>query len=234
MHAKIVLTAERVKTQDVRGKLCVVIDVLRATTTITAALAGGSPFVIPVETPDEAREIARSRNCLLGGERNSVRIEDFDFGNSPLEYLPDRIRARPVVFTTTNGTRAIRACDASDGLVIASFLNADAVVRLLEGQENDIFVVCAGTRGEPTLEDTVCGGMLLERLNAQKDVEARKAVSTWNEHRNDLAGMMKNKSEHGRGLMELGFEGDIDFAASLNRCNFVAIRESDSIVRKAP
>ena len=87
----IVLTVDDVDRSDMRGKLCVIIDVLRASTTIAAALEAGSSAVIPAETPDEAREIVDRYGCLLGGERESVRIDGFDFGNSPLEYTAERI-----------------------------------------------------------------------------------------------------------------------------------------------
>jgi 2-phosphosulfolactate phosphatase len=233
-RAKIAFTADSLSAQDARGTVCVVIDVLRASTTIVAALANGCPSVIPVETPEQAREIARKRGCLLGGERNGLKVEGFDFGNSPLEYVSEKIDGRSIAFTTTNGTRAIRACAASDALFVASFLNGKEVVRLLEKQKKDILIVCAGTRGKPSIEDTVCGGMLLEALHVRGGVEADEAVSLWKAHRENLAAMMKNVSEHGRSLMELGFERDIDFATRVDEYGLIAVREGDSIVRKTP
>lgn len=224
------LTADSLGPEDVEGRFCVVIDVLRATTTTVVALAHGCPSVIPVETPEEARQVARTRNCLLGGERNGLRIEGFDFGNSPLEYLPEKIAGRPIAFTTTNGTRAIRACARSEGLIAASFLNGGAVVRLLEQQTNDILIVCAGTRGKPSLEDTVCGGMLLDHLSCAKNAEAEAAVSEWDTHRNSLAAMMKYDSEHGKSLLNLGFESDIDFAARLDAFDIVPTRQGDTMI----
>lgn len=229
---KIVLTAGSVGPGDIRGKLCVVIDVLRASTTIVTALANGCPEIIPAETPERAREIARGRFCLLGGERNGLKIEGFDFGNSPLEYSAERIKGRPIAFTTTNGTRAIKACGGSGMLFVACFLNGGEIARLLKEERQDILIVCAGTRGEPSLEDTVCGGMLLESLDAKRSGEAEKAVSLWNIHRKDLAGMMKNFSTHGRSLVELGFERDIEFAAQTGKYGLAAVRQGESIVRK--
>lgn len=232
----VALTADSVTAQQARGKFCVVVDVLRATTTIAAALDAGCPAVIPVETPEEAREIAREQGCLLGGERNSVRIEGFDFGNSPLEYTPERIDGRPIAFTTTNGTRAMRACEAGETLVAASFVNGAAVARLLEESENDIFIVCAGTRGEPSIEDTVCAGMLLDSAVRSLEVsgEAREAIALWNRHKGGLAAMMKEVSPHGRSLVDLGFERDVDFAASLNKLEVLSVRVGNAIVRREP
>ncbi len=235
IHVDVVLTADSVTAQLARGKLCVVVDVLRATTTIAAALFAGCPAVIPAETPEEAKEIARSRGCLLGGERESVRIEGFDFGNSPLEYTPERIGGRPIAFTTTNGTRAMRACRDGEKLVTASFVNRDAVVRFLEESQADILIVCAGTRGEPSIEDTACAGMLIDSLveSSALSNEAQEAAELWNRRQDDLAAMMKEEGPHGRRLVELGFERDVDFAASLNKCDVLPVRIGDTIVRNA-
>lgn len=230
-RAEIALTAEAAAGVNMRGKTCVVLDVLRASTTIIAALASGCPFVIPVETPEEARAAAKARGALLGGERGGLKIEGFDFGNSPLEYTAGRIRNRPLAFTTTNGTRAIRACTASARLYVAAFVNAGVVRVLLERETRDIAIVCAGTRGEPSIEDTVCGGMLLESLAYRGD-EAEEAVSLWRKHKGDLATMMKRVSAHGRSLMQLGFEADLDFAATLDAFDIIAARENDTIVNR--
>jgi len=230
---EIAFTTESVEPRHVQGKLCVVIDVLRASTTIVAALANGCPEIIPVETPQEARDIADKRRCLLGGERNGLRIEGFDFGNSPVEYVRQTIHNRPIAFTTTNGTRAIRACASSRMLVLASFLNRVRIIRLLERLDSDTLIVCAGTRGEPSMEDTVCGGMLLDGLHATGTPEVEEAVSLWNLHKDDLAGMMKDASTHGRSLVKLGFEKDIDFAAGVDTFDIIPIFENGSIVRKS-
>lgn len=229
---EIALTTESVDPESVRGKTCVVIDILRASTTIVTALANGCPAIIPVGTPEEARRIAKERNCLLGGERKSVRLEGFDFGNSPLEYTREKIAGRPIAFTTTNGTRAMRKCTAASKLFVASFVNAGATARLLRNEENDTLIVCAGTRGEPTAEDTACGGMLIDALGAGGTLEADEAVSLWNNHKADLATMMKTTSAHGQSLVEIGFEKDIDFAARVDEYNIPATRENDSIVGK--
>jgi 2-phosphosulfolactate phosphatase len=230
----IALTTESVNPREIAGKLCVIIDVLRASTTIVTALANGCPAIYPAETPSEARAIALERGCLLGGERGGLRIEGFDFGNSPLEYLSDKIAGRPIAFTTTNGTRAMRACAAAQSLVVASFLNAGAVIGLLEEAEADILIVCAGTRGSPSIEDTACGGMLLDALHTEGSPDAVDAVSVWREHKSDLAEMMKHVSVHGRSLVDLGFAADIEFAARLNTHDIIAVREDDAIVRRTP
>ena len=105
---------------------------------------------------------------------------------------------------------------------------------MLERRANDILIVCAGTRGKPSLEDTVCGGMLLDRLRCARTAEAEAAVSEWRTHRKCLVTMMKHDSEHGGSLIELGFESDLDFAARLDAFDIVPIREGDTMVRDKP
>lgn len=237
-RTEIVLKAEDMDAKAARGKVCVVIDVLRASTTIVAALAAGCPEIIPVRTPEQARETARRRGCLLGGERGGQRLEGFDFGNSPLEYTREKIGGRPIAFTTTNGTRAMEECAAAETLVVACFLNGGAVAGLLKGRARDTLIVCAGTQGEPSIEDTVCGGMLIAafgaRVGSEVGSEEAEAVSLWNRHRQDLAAMMKEASPHGRRLVSQGFGADIDFAAGLNKFDVVPVREGEAIVRKKP
>jgi 2-phosphosulfolactate phosphatase len=103
---------------------------------------------------------------------------------------------------------------------------------LLRKEQKDTVIVCAGTRGERSLEDTVCGGMLLDSLDIKKSTDAEKAVSFWCAYRKDLTAMMKNDSLHGRSLVKLGLERDIDFAARLNEFNIIPVRQGDSIVRR--
>ncbi len=152
-RTEIILTVDALDPQSARGKLCVVIDVLRASTTIVAALAAGCPEIIPVETPEEARRLARTKGLLLGGERNSLRPEGFDFGNSPLEYTPEKIKGRPIAFTTTNGTRAMETCRQARCVLLGAFVNLHAVIGDLEensrGQDEAVVhLVCAGTHGK--------------------------------------------------------------------------------------
>jgi 2-phosphosulfolactate phosphatase len=231
---EIAFTTESADERRIKGKVCVVIDVLRASTTIVVALANGCPEIIPVETPQEARNVAARRGYLMGGERNGLRIDGFDFGNSPLEYIREKINNRPIVFTTTNGTRAVRGCASSRMLVLASFLNAGTIIRLLEHLDSDTLIVCAGTRGKSSIEDTVCGGMLLDGLRATGTPQVAEAISLWKRYKDNLAGMMKNVSRHGATLVELGFEKDIDFAAAADTSDIVPVFQSGSIVRDMP
>ena len=155
------------------GDAAVVIDVLRASTTITYALAAGDREVIPcLEVADAlaAAEAFAAEARILGGERGGERIDGFDLGNSPEEYTPQRVAGKSVVFTTTNGTRAALCVQSAGEILIAGFVNATAVVqRLLDRQR--IHIVCAGTRGQKSEDDVLLAGMLVDHL--QRDGRTR-------------------------------------------------------------
>jgi len=152
------------------GGIAVVIDVLRASTTIATALAHGATGVRPVLEVAEARTLAGGRGVppgpLLGGERGGLKIEGFDLGNSPLEYTAARVAGRPIVITTTNGTAAIDACGPARELLVGAVVNRSAVAararQLAAGHGADaIHLVCAGTDGEVTEEDLLAAGGIL-------------------------------------------------------------------------
>src|SRR5271154_1452563 len=162
--------------RDLRATACVVFDVLRATSTFVTALHHGAKAIIPVSEIAEAVAfknsefgIRNSESILLGGERNGVRISadgiDFDLGNSPREYTPEKVRGKTIVSTTTNGTRALRACVGAKTILASSFLNLNATANFLQ-QNNfeNILLVCAGTRENEALEDTLAAGALCELL----------------------------------------------------------------------
>jgi len=161
----------RIPSGAVAGGIVVVIDVLRASTTIVTALAHGATGVRPVLTVDEARSLAATSgpgsDLLLGGERGGLRIDGFDLGNSPLEYAPARVAGRRIVITTTNGTAALDACVAATEVLIGAIVNRSAVaaqaraVALRHGVA-DIHLVCAGTDGQVTEEDLLTAGAILD------------------------------------------------------------------------
>lgn len=147
----------------------VVIDVLRATTTITYALAAGAAQVIPCLEIEDARRAATKfprGDALLGGERGGVKIEGFDLGNSPDEYTPEVVKGRSVVFTTTNGTRAMMRCRQAKRVLIGSFVNLTAVSESIHGEEN-VHLVCAGTEGHVSFEDSFLAGWIVSCRNSQ-------------------------------------------------------------------
>jgi len=223
--------------EEFAGGTVVVIDVLRASTTICHALAAGARAVIPALEVDEARRIAAglpSGEALLGGEREGLRIPGFDLGNSPSEFRPETVAGRTVVFTTTNGTRAMNRCRAAARVFIGAFVNLSAVCEILKPTESkpaqSIHMLCAGSRGRITREDVLFAGAVIDRLlrdgtvdeTAQND-QARIARAAWQEACGGespisavrLAAELRN-TQGGRNLKAIHLERDIDDAARID------------------
>lgn len=172
--------------RDLRGTTCVVFDVLRATSTIVTALHHGAQAIVPVSEIAEALALRRKQpGILLGGERDGVKIRaaqtggiDFDLGNSPREYTPERVRGKTIVSTTTNGTRALRACAAAQTILAASFLNLTATARAVQRlRASSIVLVCAGTRENVATEDVLAAGALGEMLIGWDEPDGEPALS---------------------------------------------------------
>lgn len=215
----------------------VVLDVLRATSTIVEALANGARAVFPVVTADDAVRIAQNvgrDSVLLCGERKALPIDGFDLGNAPVEFTPDRVENKSLVMTTTNGTRAFMAvAERRGGLVdpdgsavlAASFLNLSAVVERLAGKASPVTVVCAGREGRFALEDAVCAGALVQGL---KDAGsgptlndgAEAALELAGKHMADLQRMLELTAA-GRHLVEVGRGEDLAFCAAVDRTDVV-------------
>lgn len=209
---------------ELAGGTAVVIDVLRATSTIVYALAAGADRVIPCGEVDEARQIAtrlKPGSALLGGERGGLRINGFDLGNSPTDYTPEVVAGKTLVFTTTNGTRALLRAREARRVVAAAFANLNAVVRWLVAETGPIHILCAGTDGKVTLEDVLCAGFIVQGVQrAVADVDlmddaARLALNlseSQGRHYDPFLSVLR-ESFGGRNLIEHGLEADIIVAA---------------------
>jgi 2-phosphosulfolactate phosphatase len=224
------------------GKTVVVVDILRATTTIIHALAAGAAQVIPCLEVEEARRIAAGipEGVVLGGERGGKQIPGFDLCNSPAEYTRQAVGGKTVVFTTTNGTRALRRCLAARRVLIGAFVNFSAVCRELAGEE-EIVLLCAGTDGQVTREDTLFAGAVVEDLVGQTPAartqgadaprspclndQAEIAADCWRTAVRILTdrplGLTLRRSQGGRNLIEIGQGNDIDLAAQIDRFDIV-------------
>ena len=223
----------------VAGGIAVVIDVLRASTTIITALAHGATRVRPVLSIDEARAAATAPTGgprpLLGGERGGLRIDGFDLGNSPLEYTPSRVAGRPLVITTTNGTAALQACLPATEVVIGAIVNRAAVAtraRDLGCQHGiqDVHLVCAGTDGEVTQEDLLAAGAILDAAahlpGAGSDTLDAAAMAARDLFRNTVSTVSLTAAEAiaafltktlgGSNLITLGMQADLSAAAMID------------------
>lgn len=226
------------------GGVVVVIDVLRASTVIVHALAAGAREVVPCLEIEEARRVAAglsSGQAVLGGERGGLPITGFDLGNSPEEYTPEKVAGKTVVFTTTNGTRAMQRCRQAKRVLVGAFVNARAVIEALTGEEQ-IHLLCAGTRGEITREDVLLAGLLAERILGDLDDGAQSAeindqllmasqcfrASVVPGVASDIEERLRRelrRTQGGRNLLALGLDRDIDNAARVDR--FAIVPELD-------
>ncbi|MFW6043344.1 MAG: 2-phosphosulfolactate phosphatase, partial [Marinilabiliaceae bacterium] len=165
MKVHVIFSASEIRSSDVKDKTVVVIDVLRATSVMVTALHNGASKVVPVLTTEAAFEYRKRSgyDVLLAGERNSDRIDGFDHGNSPLDMTEKTVKGKTIVITTTNGTRAINESLEAADIFVAAFLNADATVRALDGVE-EVVLVCSGSNGGFTMEDTLCAGLMANSL----------------------------------------------------------------------
>ncbi|MGR3309577.1 MAG: 2-phosphosulfolactate phosphatase, partial [Candidatus Brocadiales bacterium] len=150
-----------------KDKIVVIIDVLRACTTIIQAFSQGCKAFYPLSSVKRARQKLKQlkrEETLLGGERKGLRIKGFDLGNSPLEYTSDTVRNKNIIFTTSNCTKNLDACKQPKEILICSFLNIHHVVNYLSTLNDDLIVAISGREGDFSLEDAVCAGMLIDEL----------------------------------------------------------------------
>lgn len=218
MDAEVFLTYSNVSEDDVRNRTVVVIDVLRACSTIVTALDRGARAVMPVADMAEAGKIASNLDpdvYRLGGERNGKKIDGYDLGNSPLEYTGEAVENRDVILNTSNGTQALARATSAKHLVGACFLNAERVVDFVRSVDDEVTIVCAGRQNRLALEDTLCAGLLLDRLWDRERPEvvtdsAHTAFTLYETDRNDLRSALDG-ANHAERLVEQGFGDDLDY-----------------------
>ncbi len=224
------------KQRDLSDTVCVVFDILRATTTMMTALSNGADGIIPVSGIHEALSLRKKNpDLLLAGEREGVRIRsdqtggvDFDLANSPREFTQEKVRGKTIVMTTSNGTRALQACSGARKILIGSFLNLRPVAAwIIEQQPQELILVCSGTGEQAALEDTLAAGALCEQIWPQyaggkvSDAAgiARKIYSL---SQMDLMGAM-NDAQNGRRLLaNPELRGDVAFCLERETLGFLA------------
>lgn len=215
---------------DLSQTLCIVFDVLRATSSMLTGLANGVREIRPVATIEEALEWREKwPGALLGGERHGNRIEGFDLGNSPLEYRRDD--GCRVITTTTNGTVALRACAKAKEVWAGALLNMNALVQqLAAAAPGRVTLVCAGTFRDLALEDVLAAGMVANALpEAELTDAARAARAVFLEHRVDIQAALR-MAKNGRALLAQGRENDVKWCAQVALLPVVG-RMRDGVLR---
>jgi 2-phosphosulfolactate phosphatase len=228
----------------ITGRVVAVVDVLRASTTIAAALANGAKKVVPLESADEvitrAKHFDRSE-VRTAGERKMLPIPGFDFGNSPREVTREAVEGKTVLLTTTNGTAALVGVQGARDVVIASYVNLEAVATLLRTAARggtDITIICAGRDRQFSLEDAACAGRLArgvaERVAGAELGDGAFACSVIDRQYDGRLDQLFGDSEHGKALKDAGFADDLVVCASVDAYPVIPLYQDRQITLLGP
>lgn len=220
-----------------RNKTALVIDVLRATTTMVTALGNGAAEIWAASSIAEARKLLRShgrKDVLLCGERGGHRIPGFDRGNSPLEFTPKTVSGKKLIMATTNGTKAVRRAEAATAILIASFCNASAAAAHIGRHGRDTVILCSGKEGVFSLEDAACAGMVISKLRKKTAglsindlaVACEALYIQWKDRIPNLLAA----AEHGRYLVSVGHGEDLEICAKVDLTKAVPVWKKGRIV----
>jgi len=229
MRVDVSFTVDELTYHDKQNKIGVAIDVLRATSTIIMAFKNGCRSFTPITTIEETREAAKKYEkgqVLLGGAKKGVKPEGFHCGNAPDDYAEEIVKGKDILFTSSNGTKAIHSLKEADQVLIASFQNISAVCREIAASEEDVLIACSGDFGLFSLGDTVCAGMIVQKLNGirsekvEKSDTAAVAEILYDVHKKDIRNMLFN-SQWGQYLVQIGQGKDIDTCAQIDTCTIV-------------
>jgi len=237
MRLHVALTPAEFPGLALEDRAAIVVDVLRATTTLVAACAAGCTRVVPVADSDAAVAAAAQyprAEVLLAGERGGAMIPGFDLGNSPIEYVPERVAGRTLVFTTTNGTEAMLHARRAPVAATAALVNVAGAARWALEQGRDLTVLCAGERRAFSLEDAVCAGLVVGRVLAEAGsaelTDAALATVRLGEHYAERLDRLAVESEWGRKLARQGRLADLDACLQLGTSPVVPVFDDGVIV----
>jgi len=220
---------------DVAQATVVIIDVLRATSTIATALFNGARHIIPVDSVAKCIELGRQINCVTAGERDGKIAEGLRNGNSPFEYGRDFIEGKILVLTTTNGTRLLHmALDkGAREIITGSFANLSAVAEYLINQKTNVILACAAWKDRVNIEDLLFAGAVVNRIKDYFAIpcdSSHIAATLYNAACSDLYGFMQsNNASHFTRLMEYGLEKDIRYCLEPDRANVLPIYENGKL-----
>jgi 2-phosphosulfolactate phosphatase len=223
---KIWLGAEGAEQAAKSSDIIIVVDVLRASSTIITAIANGALSVIPVLTVKQAIALARATpDSILGGERNGLRIRGFGLGNSPLEYTKRAVQSKNVVFTTTNCTKVLERCKqlaSATEVFIGAFLNATAIAssvkRLSTQDDKGVSIVQAGSAGKSALDDLVCAELIKNIIENRVE---QQPLTQMNSIISPILRAILSNTRHGKYLISRGFQNDIWYCSQVDRIAMV-------------
>lgn len=231
---EVCLSPSLIPNYNLEGKVVVVIDIFRATSSICYGFENGAEEIIPVASVEECKSY-EGKGYLLAAERNGEVVNGFDFGNSPFSYTSEKVSGKKIVLTTTNGTHAIQQAKSADKIVVGSFLNLDALCNWLSTQSHDVILLCSGWKNKFNLEDTLFAGAVVNKLKDSFSHHCDASVAA-----EDMYVLAKDnlrsylyKSSHSQRLKELNIEADIQFCLKQNICKVIPVLEGERLVALA-
>ncbi|WP_285059329.1 2-phosphosulfolactate phosphatase [Pedobacter ginsengisoli] len=229
---EVCLTPALLHLYDISNSIVVVIDVLRATSSIVYGIDNGATAIIPVAHVEDCLAYS-GKGFLLAAERDGSVVEGYDFGNSPFSYTKEKVGGKTIVLTTTNGTKALHmARETAHQVVIGSFLNLQSLCDWLKVQDKSVLLLCAGWKDQFNLEDTLFAGAVVAELRkdfTHFDDSSVAAEDLYQLARNDLRTYIR-KSSHSYRLALLNIEEDVRFCLQLNICKAIPVLSGDALV----
>ena len=229
---EVCLTPALIDLYAIENSIVVVIDILRATSSMVYGIDNGAQAIIPVAQVEECMSYA-GKGYLLAAERNGEVVEGYDFGNSPFSYTAEKVAGKTIVLTTTNGTKALHlARKRASQVVIGSFLNLEALCEWLKTQEKDVLLLCAGWKDQFNLEDTIFAGAVVNQLRSgftHYDDASVAAEDLYLLAKDDLRAYI-HKSSHSHRMVALNIEEDVKFCLQTNICQAIPVLEGGQLV----
>lgn len=219
---------------DVKGKTVVIIDILRATTSMCVAFDTGVQKILPVSTPEECK-LFKDFDFLCAAERNAEKLPGFDLGNSPFEFQNPLLKDRSIAFTTTNGTKAIKAAKEQGAAIIAigSFLNLKALTNWLIKQNKPTVLVCAGWKDKFNLEDTLFAGAVVQAVRGHFEIDCDSALASellYHNNQSNLEQLVRQSSHAKRFKLMHQQHDDVHFCLQHNTLHIVPMMQGEYIV----
>lgn len=216
-----------------QDSIVVVVDILRATSAICTAIHHGVGSMIPVAGVDEALHY-KQQGYLVAAERNAIKLEGFDFGNSPYHFMDEALAGKNIVISTTNGTQAIAAATDAGEIVIGSFLHLSALADWLHLQQKNIIVLCAGWKNKFNMEDSLFAGALFQELEQKGGFESHcdatiAMTHLYNQAKGNIYEFLEHSSHRHR-LQNLNLEKDIRYCLTANLFNTIPVYRNGAIV----
>ncbi len=232
---EVCLTPALLDLYPIENSIVVVIDILRATSSITYGIENGAEAIIPVMNVEDCLAYA-DQGFLLAAERNGEVVAGYDFGNSPFSYTAEKVAGKTIVLTTTNGTKAMHlAQERAYQVIVGSFLNLSAVCEYLKKENKDVLLLCAGWKDNFNLEDTLFAGAVVEQLQGDFTVGDDSSVAALDMYqlaKGDLRAYLQ-KSSHNHRLIKLNIEEDVRFCLKIDVCKAIPVLQGEMLVALA-